>query len=199
MSNEYVGHQVAETRCWTAAAGAQLRGPLAHAIGPLSVIPGLEALLRQVQNQRAAEDAILEAGQRILHARAMTERTLFNEPTSIREYCQLLLAGSEVERFAVLFMDAKCRMIASEVMFEGTLTVCHVYPREIVRAALKHGAESVVLCHNHPSSGDPTPSRADEALTQTLRSALALVDVRVLDHIIVAPGKSLSMAERGLL
>jgi DNA repair protein RadC len=102
------------------------------------------------------------------------------------------------EHFAALYLNAQNRMIAFEVLARGTLTQTSVYPREVVRAALGHHAASVVLCHNHPS-GDVQPSRADEALTQTLKAALALVDVRVLDHVIVAPGAALSMAERGLI
>jgi DNA repair protein RadC len=98
----------------------------------------------------------------------------------------------------VLFLDAQNRLVEMRVMFSGTLTQTSVYPREIVAAALQIGAAAVVLAHNHPS-GTVQPSRADEALTQTLKAALALVDVRVLDHVIVAPGSALSMAEKGLL
>ena len=97
-----------------------------------------------------------------------------------------------------MFLDAQNRLIAMEVMFRGTLTQTSVYPREIVLRGLQLHAASVVLAHNHPS-GTVQPSRADEALTHTLKAALALVDVRVLDHVIVAPGACLSMAERGLL
>jgi DNA repair protein RadC len=100
--------------------------------------------------------------------------------------------------FAVLFLDAQNRLIAMDELFRGTLTQTSVYPREVVLRALRHEAASVVLAHNHPS-GTVQPSRADEALTQTLKAALALVDVRVLDHVIVAPGGALSMAEKGLL
>jgi DNA repair protein RadC len=102
------------------------------------------------------------------------------------------------EVFAVVFLDAQHRMIALEEMFRGTLTQTSVYPREVVTRAIQHQAAAVVLSHNHPS-GNIEPSRADESLTQTLRAALALVDVRVIDHIIVAPGCSFSMAEGGLL
>jgi DNA repair protein RadC len=102
------------------------------------------------------------------------------------------------EHFGVLYLDNQNRLIAFEYHFTGTLTQASVYPREIVRAALAHHAAAVVLCHNHPS-GAVIPSRADEALTQTLKAALSLVDVRVLDHVIVAPGASFSMAERGLI
>ena len=98
----------------------------------------------------------------------------------------------------VLFLDAQNRVIASEEMFRGTLTQTSVYPREVVKRALERNAAAVILAHNHPS-GVAEPSRADEALTQTLRAALALIDTRVLDHFIVAGSGVLSMAERGLL
>ena len=100
--------------------------------------------------------------------------------------------------FAALFLDAQHRLLALEELFRGTLTQTSVYPREVVLRALHHHAAAVVLAHNHPS-GSVQPSRADEALTQTLKAALALVDVRVLDHVIVAPGQALSMAEKGLV
>lgn len=95
-------------------------------------------------------------------------------------------------------MDARHRMIAMEELFRGTLTQTSVYPREVAARALHHHAAAVVLAHNHPS-GCAEPSRADEALTQTLKTALALIDVRVLDHMVVARGHVLSMAERGLV
>ena len=119
-------------------------------------------------------------------------------PEAVKTYLQLQLSGEPSERFAVLFLDPQHRLIAFEVMFTGTLSQTSVYPREVVLAALAHGAAAVVLAHNHPS-GAVQPSRADEVLTQTLKQTLALIDVRVLDHVIVAPGKVLSMAERGLL
>lgn len=119
-------------------------------------------------------------------------------PDAVKIYLQLHLAGEQHERFAVLFLDAQNRLLAFETMSVGTMSQASVYPREIVLAALAHGAAAVILSHNHPS-GKVQPSRADEALTQTLKSTLALVDVRVLDHVIVAPGEALSMAERGLL
>ena len=97
-----------------------------------------------------------------------------------------------------MFLDVQHRLLALEEMFRGTLSQTSVYPREIVLRALHHQAAAVVFAHNHPS-GSVQPSRADEALTQTLKAALALVDVRVLDHIIVGTGETLSMAERGLM
>ena len=98
----------------------------------------------------------------------------------------------------MLFLDIQNRLVAMEQMFQGTLSQTSVYPREVVKRALHHQAAAVVLAHNHPS-GTVQPSRADELLTQTLKAALALVDVRVLDHVIVGQGQTLSMAERGFL
>ena len=100
--------------------------------------------------------------------------------------------------FAALFLDSQHRLIALEELFRGTLSQTSVYPREVALRALHHHAAAVVLAHNHPS-GSVQPSRADEVLTQTLKTALALLDVRVLDHVIVGPGQALSMAEQGLL
>ena len=125
-------------------------------------------------------------------------RNVFDTPGAVKAYLQLQLAGEESEHFGVLFLDTQNRLIAFEIMFHGTLTQTSVYPREVVHAAIAHGASAVVLAHNHPS-GTVQPSRADECLTQTLKTTLALIDVRVLDHIIVSPGESLSMAERGLM
>ena len=98
----------------------------------------------------------------------------------------------------MLFLDAQNRLLAMEEMFRGTLTQTSVYPREVALRTLHHQASAVVLAHNHPS-GTVQPSAADESLTNTLKAALALLDVRVLDHIIVGPGQALSMAERGLM
>ena len=141
--------------------------------------------------------AVLELARRAL-AQRLQERTIFATPDAVKQYLQLKLSARPHEVFAVLFLDVQNRLLAMEELFRGTLTQTSVYPREVVLRALHHQAAAVVLAHNHPS-GTVQPSRADEALTQTLKAALALVDVRVLDHIIVAPGESLSMAERGLL
>ena len=102
------------------------------------------------------------------------------------------------EVFSVLFLDSKLRLIVMEQLFTGTLTQTAVYPREVARRALELGASGVILAHNHPS-GVAEPSRADELLTGTLKSALALIDVRVLDHLVVGSGDVISFAERGLL
>ena len=119
-------------------------------------------------------------------------------PQSVRDYLRLFFAGREYESFVVLFLDAQNRLITSEEMFRGTLTQTSVYPREIVKAALASNAGAAIFAHNHPS-GIAEPSRADEMLTQNLKQALALVDVKVLDHFIVAGASTLSFAERGLL
>ena len=147
--------------------------------------------------KRAELVAVLELSRRAL-AEQLKERTVFNSPDAVKHYLQLHLAARPYEVFAVLFLDAQHRMLALEELFRGTLTQTSVYPREVVVRALHLGASAVVLSHNHPS-GTVEPSRADEALTQTVKAALALVDVRVLDHVVVAPGCALSMAERGLV
>jgi DNA repair protein RadC len=147
--------------------------------------------------KRAELAAVLELARRAI-GQQLEQREVFSSPGAVKQYLQLHLAAKIHEVFAVLFLDAQNRLVKMEELFRGTLTQTSVYPREIVLRALQHNAASVVLAHNHPS-GTVQPSRADEALTQTLKAALALVDVRVLDHVIVAPGDALSMAERGLL
>lgn len=147
--------------------------------------------------KRAELVAVLELARRAL-AQQLREREVFGSPGAVKQYLQLHLAARAHEVFAVLFLDSQNRLLAMEELFRGTLTQTSVYPREVVLRALQHQAAAVVLAHNHPS-GSVQPSRADEALTQTLKTTLALVDVRVLDHFIVAPGQALSMAEKGLV
>ncbi len=147
--------------------------------------------------KRAELVAVLELARRAM-AERLKVRTVFDSPDAVNQYLQLHIASRPHEVFAALFLDAQHRLIALEELFRGTLTQTSVYPREVVIRALHHHAAAVVLAHNHPS-GDVEPSRADESLTQTLKAALALVDVRVLDHVIVAAGQTLSMAERGLV
>ena len=147
--------------------------------------------------KRAEIVAVLELARRAL-AQQLTEKPVFATPQVVREYLQLQLGGRSHEIFAVLFLDSQHRLLALEELFRGTLTQTSVYPREVVVRALAHNAASVVLAHNHPS-GAAQPSRADEALTQTLKAALGLVDVRVLDHFVVTCAQAVSMAELGLL
>jgi len=141
--------------------------------------------------------AVFELARRAL-AERLQEREAFQTPGAVKQYLQLQLAHKSHEVFAVLFMDSQNRLLAMEELFRGTLTQTSVYPREVVLRALHHQSAAVVLAHNHPS-GSVQPSRADEALTHNLKASLALVDVRVLDHIIVGQGQALSMAEQGLL
>ncbi len=138
--------------------------------------------------------AVLELAKRSLKEELQTGVTL-SSPNAVKQYLQLLLGTRDYESFVVLFLDVKNRMIAMEELFRGTLTHTSVYPREVVKATLRHNAASVILAHNHPS-GTPDPSSADHTLTQVLKQALALVDVRVLDHFIVAGQHVYSFAEQ---
>jgi DNA repair protein RadC len=136
-----------------------------------------------------------------LDAQIRNDKVKFDSPTAVRDYLILHNANHadlHVERFSVMFLDSQNRLIAVDTMFTGTLSQTSVYPREVARAALRHNASAVILSHNHPS-GSTQPSRADECLTMTLKSALAMLDIRVLDHIITAGGKAASMAELGLV
>jgi DNA repair protein RadC len=147
--------------------------------------------------KRAELAAVLELARRSL-TQDFTERPLFDAPGKVKDYLRMRLADLGHEVFAVLFLDAQNRLIRIEEMFRGTLTQTSVYPREVVKRALEWHAASVILAHNHPS-GAAEPSRADEFLTQTLKSALALVDVRVLDHLVVGQSDVVSLAQRGLV
>lgn len=147
--------------------------------------------------KRAEILAVMEIARRAL-AQPLRQAPVFDAPQRVKDYLALQLGGLGYEVFAVLFLDHQHRLLELEEMFRGTLAQTSVYPREVVRRAMALNAAAVILAHNHPS-GLAEPSRADEFLTQTLRSALALVDVRVLDHLVVGCGQVVSMAERGLL
>lgn len=147
--------------------------------------------------KRAEMLAVMELAKRAT-AQQLREREVFASPEAVKHYVQMHLAHRAHEVFAVLFLDSQNRLIAMEEMFRGTLSQTSVYPREVALRALHHHAAAVILTHNHPS-GSVQPSAADKALTSTLKSALALMDVRVLDHVIVAQGNTLSMAEEGLV
>lgn len=157
--------------------------------------------LRQIKGlgpaKRAEMVAVLELARRAL-AHRLQQTPVFDSPQAVRDYLQLQLGGRHHEVFAVMFLDNQNRLIALEELFRGTLTQTSVYPREVVLRALHHHCAAVVLAHNHPS-GAARPSRADETLTATLKAALALVDVRVLDHFIVTRDQAASMAEMGLV
>ncbi len=128
----------------------------------------------------------------------MRQRDALTSPASVRDYLRMTLTGRDYEVFMVLFLDAQHRVLESEEMFRGTLTQTSVYPREVVKTSLVHNAAAVIFAHNHPS-GVAEPSHADEALTRALKQALVLVDVRVLDHFVVAGSGLVSFAERGLI
>jgi DNA repair protein RadC len=157
----------------------------------LGETPGLgTAKLAQLQ-------AALELARRALKEE-ISLRNALSSPRAVRDYLRLALAGREQEVFVVMLLDAQHRVISSEELFRGTLTQTSVYPREVVKCALKHNAAAVIFAHNHPS-GVAEPSHADEILTRSLKAALALVDIQVLDHFIVAGSRTMSFAERGLL
>lgn len=141
--------------------------------------------------------AIFEMSRRALQEE-MRSRDVLGSPQQVRDYLCLRMGALTREVFMVLFLDAQNRVLAQEELFSGTLTQTSVYPREVVKRALHHNAASVIFAHNHPS-GIAEQSRADELLTAALKQALSLVDVRVLDHFVVAGNTTLSFAERGLL
>lgn len=142
-------------------------------------------------------EGILAAAHEILAARISTGNTL-SSPAAVRDYLHLLLHSREHEVFVVVLLDAQNRVLATVELFQGTLTQTSVYPREVVKLALSHNAASVILAHNHPS-GISEPSQADRLLTRSLKEALGLVDVKVLDHFVVGGATAFSFAERGLL
>lgn len=141
--------------------------------------------------------AIFEMSRRAL-SEEIKHHDVLSSPEKVSDYLRLKLGHQGREIFMVLFLDAQNRVQAHEALFEGTLTQTSVYPREVVKRALHHNAASVIFAHNHPS-GIAEQSHADELLTQALKKALDLVDIRVLDHFIVAGNQTMSFAERGLL
>jgi DNA repair protein RadC len=150
------------------------------------------------QAKAAQLKASFELARRAL-AQEMSARDTFSSPGKVRDWLRLKLATRPNEVFMALWLDAQNRLLKADELFTGTLTQTSVYPREVVKTALSHNAAAVILAHNHPS-GVAEPSRADEMLTRVLKEALAMVDVKVLDHFIVAGNSPpLSFAERGLL
>lgn len=141
--------------------------------------------------------AVLEMAKRALNEDIKLADAL-SSPQAVRDYLRLTLSRLPHEVFVAVFLTAQNRVIVVDEIFRGTLTQTSVYPREIVKRALAHNAASVIFAHNHPS-GEPNPSQADRVLTKTLAEALALIDVKVLDHFIVSPGASLSFAEQGMM
>lgn len=141
--------------------------------------------------------AALELGKRYLSEEIANDVVLLN-PGRTRRYLASQLRHYPHEVFACLFLDNRHRLLRFEKLFHGTINQALVYPREVVKLALKYNASALILAHNHPS-GEPEPSQADIALTQRLKEALATIDIRVLDHIVIGAGQTCSMAERGLI
>lgn len=166
-------------------------GLLAASVQDLGKVKGLGPA------KRAEIAAVLEIARRSLNQR-LAEKPAMNDVDTVKTYLRLHLGGLGHEVFAVLFLDAQLKLIAMETLFQGSLTSTTVHPREVVKRALALGAAAAVLAHNHPS-GHAEPSQADELLTRQLSQALALVDVRVVDHLVVGADAVVSFAERGLL
>lgn len=172
-------------------ASGGLRGLLEGERERLCRLPGMGAA------KYATLKACLELGRRYLETRLVRDRALAS-PGDTRRYLKARLCGHAHEVFAGLFLDAQHRIICFEELFHGTIDGTSVYPREILKRALAHNAAALIVAHNHPS-GVAEPSRADRALTDRLRDALALVDVRLIDHFVVGDGDLVSFAERGWL
>jgi DNA repair protein RadC len=160
-------------------------------VAAFNAVPGIgTAKYAQLQ-------AAFELARRALRETSATGDALAS-PGAVRDYLRLTLENRAREAFVAVLLDAQHRVIAQEELFQGTLTQASVYPREIVKCAMRHNAAAVIFAHNHPS-GIAEPSQADQTLTETLKRALALVDVRVLDHFVIGRGAVTSFAERGLI
>lgn len=173
----------------------------------LGKLIGVEEAKRIYTGTLAPLFAAKQQPERCLVARELLQRWLceemqagdaMNSPGAVRDYLKMHFAGQEFESFVAIFLDAQHRIIAAEDLFRGTLTQTSVYPREIVKAALRNNAAAVIFAHNHPS-GVAEPSQSDRMLTDALKQTLALVDVRALDHFVVAGNQTLSFAERGMI
>ena len=141
--------------------------------------------------------AVLKLGRRVISEELESGASL-HSPQAVKHYLQMLFHGKTHEVFVALFLDVKNRLICAEQLTRGTLSQASVYPREVIKAALAHNAATIILAHNHPS-GDAEPSSADLHLTKRLQQALALVDIAVIDHIVVAGANTYSFAEKGRL
>ena len=161
----------------------------------------LESDLRGIKGLGPAKTAQFAAALEILRRsldEKLKERSALTSPGAVRDYLRLTLGRKDEEIFVCLWLDAQHKVMEVEEAFKGTLTQTSVYPREIVKKALARNAAAVIFAHNHPS-GVAQPSQADELLTRNLREALALIEVKVLDHFIIAGNQAISFAERGLL
>ena len=154
--------------------------------------------LNQETGAYLSDDDVIRMAVGIIDHRFGLKRASLNSPALVRDYLKLTLTDKEHEVFVCVFLDAQNRVIAVEELFRGTLTQTSVYPREVVKSALHRNCAAVILAHNHPS-GVAEPSHADQILTTTLKQSLAMVDVKVLDHFIVAGASTVSFAERGMI
>lgn len=168
-----------------------LNGVFAADVKQMTAVPGM-GVSKYCQLQ-----AVLEMSKRAL-GETLQQQDSFRSPAQVKDYLQLQLSHLQREVFGILFLDAQNRLIAYETLFEGSLMQTSVYPREVVKRALALNAAALILSHNHPG-GSAVPSRADEQLTISLKDALNLVDIKVLDHIIVARQETFSFSERGLI
>lgn len=172
----------------------RLGGLPAVLAAPREVLTGVSGIGAAKAAQLAS---VLELSRRVLAAE-IAQVDVLASPQAVRDYLRLSLAERPYEVFVGLYLDSQNRVLATEELFRGTLAQTSVYPREVVKAALAHNAAAMIFAHNHPS-GVAEPSRADELLTHALRQALALVDIRTLDHFVVGGTRLVSFAERGLL
>lgn len=156
-----------------------------------------ELLGRYEIHGRLSEDDVLEAASEILLEKCRRHGVM-SDPDAVKQFLQARLGGLDHERFDVLWLDTQHGLIAAETLADGTINQASVYPREVVKASLRHSASAVVFAHNHPS-GLAEPSAADRVLTERLKQALALIEVRVIDHIVVSGTQSVSFSERGWL
>lgn len=145
-----------------------------------------------------AENRLIKSALKVLEERMAYDRPVMSSPSTVKSFLALRMAGLEIEVFMAIWLDAQNRVIQTEEISRGTLTQTGVYPREIVKRALAHNAGGVIFAHNHPT-GVATPSQVDILMTKTLRSALNMIDVRLLDHFVVAGPSAVSLAERGHL
>lgn len=178
-----------------------LNRSLAELFGLRRIFPATVSCIAEEISTYAVSDRLLAARELLRRALEETLREPWDSlasPDAVKSYLRLFLAGQEYESFVALWLDAQNRLISGMEMFRGTTTQTSVYPREVVRTGLKLNASAVIFAHNHPS-GSVEPSRADEMLTNQLRQALALVDIKVLDHFIVTDTSTMSFAERGLI
>ncbi len=160
-------------------------------------LPAFQKLPGMGPAKFAQLQAVMEIARRAL-IEEFRNGSIMDSPQSVRNYLRLSLGGKSYEVFVGIFLDTRHRTIATEELFRGTLTQASVYPREVVKRSLFHNAAAMIFAHNHPS-GVAEPSQADETLTQSLKHALALIDVRVLDHFVIGGNEIVSFAERGLI